>query len=431
MNGNDSEAVGNSTGKQKKSRFLDAFYRLADTTLECRVSGAETVIKELVKSSEESDSSDKLQYTIERLIKGLPSTRKCARVGFAVTLVEVLRAFPGATAEEVQACILKYLPEDTKEDKNHVILARGLTLAALVRSGKAVEAAGSVAKEVLELGMRHGHLQLMACDIFKELLNQVNEKKFKKKVWPELQEMLSCGWEDCTPLKLYVLVQAASRFPGLVDGAFLQENWGCDSILDKANYAHIVQILQKSTVVHPNVHPVCTLILQAVASTKGFKKFWRSLMDECLLTSRRDEHVFLAVQLVKWCLPQLTTTDKVEIVLSPELRKQVIHALSNNWHVLHSISCNLAQFLVELAKKSEDTQIQVAILGFFVQPPGTILIDHVTKMKIIHDILITVSTVLLLVCLIRNEPCFSPERHLFANRPSGLKNLAAIMLAIL
>ncbi|XP_075746012.1 myb-binding protein 1A-like [Rhipicephalus microplus] len=389
MNGNDSEAVGNSTGKQKKSRFLDAFYRLADTTLECRVSGAETVIKELVKSSEESDSSDKLQYTIERLIKGLPSTRKCARVGFAVTLVEVLRAFPGATAEEVQACILKYLPEDTKEDKNHVILARGLTLAALVRSGKAVEAAGSVAKEVLELGTRHGHLQLMACDIFKELLNQVNEKKFKKKVWPELQEMLSCGWEDCTPLKLYVLVQAASRFPGLVDGAFLQENWGCDSILDKANYAHIVQILQKSTVVHPNVHPVCTLILQAVASTKGFKKFWKSLMDECLLTSRRDEHVFLAVQLVKWCLPQLTTTDKVEIVLSPELRKQVIHALSNNWHVLHSISCNLAQFLVELAKKSEDAQIQVAILGFFVQPPGTILIDHITKMKIIHDILIT------------------------------------------
>ncbi|KAH8038795.1 hypothetical protein HPB51_003279 [Rhipicephalus microplus] len=412
MNGNDSEAVGDSTGKHKKSRFLDAFYRLADTTLECRVSGAETVIKELVKSSEESDSSDKLQYTIERLIKGLPSTRKCARVGFAVTLVEVLRAFPGATAEEVQACILKYLPEDTKEDKNHVILARGLTLAALVRSGKAVEAAGSVAKEVLELGTRHGHLQLMACDIFKELLNQgapphqpspplrpahtepavvapapkaavaqatpptpkqrpetpessglkasphqarpkirtnsrhvrassaseeVNEKKFKKKVWPELQEMLSCGWEDCTPLKLYVLVQAASRFPSLVDGAFLQENWGCDSILDKANYAHIVQILQKSTVVHPNVHPVCTLILQAVASTKGFKKFWRSLMDECLLTSRRDEHVFLAVQLVKWCLPQLTTTDK-------------------------------AQFLVELAKKSEDAQIQVAILGFFVQP---------------------------------------------------------------
>ncbi|KAL1417624.1 hypothetical protein MTO96_026677 [Rhipicephalus appendiculatus] len=286
-------------------------------------------------------------------------------------------------------CILKYLPEDTKEDKNHVILARGLALAALVRSGKAVEAAGSVAKEVLELGMRYSHLQLMACDIFKELLNQVNEKKFKKKVWPELQEMLSCGWEDCTPLKLYVLVQAASRFPSMVDGAFLQQNWGCDSILDKPNYTHIVQILQKSTVVHPNVHPVCTLILQAVISTKGFKKFWKSLTDEGLLASRRDEHVFLAVQLVKWCLPQLTTTDKVEIVLSPELRKQVIHALSNNWHVLHSISCNLAQFLVELAKKSEDAQIQVAILGFFVQPPGTILIDHITKMKIIHDILIT------------------------------------------
>ncbi|XP_050045040.1 myb-binding protein 1A-like [Dermacentor andersoni] len=389
MHGDDSEAVENSAEKQRKSRFLDAFYKLADTKLEYRVSGAETVIKELMKSSEESDSSNKLQYTIERLIKGLPSTRKFARVGFAATLVEVLRTFPEVTAEQVQGFILKNLPEDTKEDKNHVILGRCLALAALVRSGKAVKAAGSVAKEVLELGTRYSHLQLMACDIFKDLLNQVNEKNFKKKVWPELQEMLSCGWEDCTPLKLYVLVQAASRFPGMVDGAFLQDNWGCDSILDKENFAHIVQILQKSTVVHPRVHPVCPLILQAVITTKGFKKFWKTLVDGALLTSRREEHIFLAVQLVKWCLPQLTTIDKVEIVLSPELRKQAIHALSNNWHVLHSISCNLAQFLVEFAKKSEDAQIQVAVLGFFVQPPGTILLDNITKMKVIHDLLIT------------------------------------------
>ncbi|KAH7960602.1 hypothetical protein HPB49_021475 [Dermacentor silvarum] len=307
MHGNDTEAVENSAEKQRKSRFLDAFYKLADTKLEYRVSGAETVIKELVKSSEESDTSNKLQYTIERLIKGLPSTRKCARVGFAATLVEVLRTFPDVSAEQVQGFILKNLPEDTKEDKNHVILGRCLALAALVRSGKAVETAGSVAKEVLELGTRYSHLQLMACDIFKELLNQVNEKKFKKKVWPELQEMLSCGWEDCTPLKLYVLVQAASRFPGMVDGAFLQDNWGCDSILDKANFAHIVQILQ---VDHDATHKVAVVSLQA-------------------------------------------------------------------------------QFLVEFAKKSEDAQIQVAILGFFVQPPGTILLDHITKMKVIHDLLIT------------------------------------------
>ncbi|KAL1417625.1 hypothetical protein MTO96_026678 [Rhipicephalus appendiculatus] len=54
MHGNDSEAAGNNAERQQKSRFLDAFYKLADTTLEGRVSGAETVIKELVKSREET-----------------------------------------------------------------------------------------------------------------------------------------------------------------------------------------------------------------------------------------------------------------------------------------------------------------------------------------------------------------------------------------
>ncbi|KAK8777840.1 hypothetical protein V5799_020821, partial [Amblyomma americanum] len=388
MTGTDHAAAETSADKQRKSRFLDAFYKLADTNKQHRVSGAEAVIKELTKSTEESDSNNKLHYTVERLIKGLPSTRKCARIGFSATLAEVLRMFPEVSAEEVQSFIHKHLPEDTKEDKNHVVLGRCLAFAALVRSGKVADAAGSVAREVLELGTRYAHLQLMACDIFKELLNQVNEKKFRKKVWPELQEMLSCGWEDCTPLKLYVLVQAASRFPSMVNGAFLQEHWACESILDKENFAHIVQILQKSTNVHPQVHPVCTLILQAVINTKSFKKFWKKFVDEGLLAAPREERTFLAVQLVKWCLPQLTAADKVEIVLSPELRKQTVHAISTNSHVLHAVNCDLAQFLVDFAKKSEDAQIQVAVLNFFVQPPGSILFDHMTKTKTTHDILL-------------------------------------------
>ncbi|XP_077557599.1 uncharacterized protein LOC144172886 [Haemaphysalis longicornis] len=386
MPDSDPTAAANNAEKQRKSRFLDAFYKLADAHKQYRVSGAETIMKELTDSSE-SDSSKTLQYTIERLIKGLPSTRKFARVGFSATLVQVLRMSPNVTAEEVHKCIIQNLPEDTKEDKNHVVLGRCLAFAALVRSGKAADAAGSVARDVLDLGSRHSHLQLMVCEILKELLNQVNEKKFKKRVWPELQETLSCGWDDCSPLKLYILVQVASRFPGMVDAAFLQDRWGCESILEKGNFGHIVRILQKSTSVHPRVHPVCTLILQAVITTKGFKKFWKQFVDDGLLSGHKEEQTFLALELAKWCLPQLTTPEKVEVILSPELRKQAVHAMSNSSHVLHSVSCGLAQFLVDFSKKSDDWQVQVAVLNFFVQPPGTILVDHITKTKTIHNLL--------------------------------------------
>lgn len=388
MPDSDPSAAANNAEKQRKSRFLDAFYKLADAHKQLRVSGAETIIKELTDSSE-SDSSKTLQYTIERLIKGLPSTRKFARVGFSATLVQVLRMSPSVTAEEVHNCIIQHLPEDTKEDKNHVVLGRCLAFAALVRSGKAADAAGSIARDVLDLGSRYSHLQLMVCEILKELLNQVNEKKFRKRVWPELQETLSCGWENCSPLKLYVLVQVASRFPSMVDAAFLQDHWGCESILEKGNFGHIVRILQKSTSVHPRVHPVCTLILQAVITTKGFKKFWKQFVDDGLLSAHREEQTFLALELVKWCLPQLTAPEKVEVILSPELRKQAVHAMSNSSHVLHSVSCDLAQFLVDFAKKSEDGQVQVVVLNFFVQPPGTILLDHITKTKTIHNLLLS------------------------------------------
>lgn len=377
-----------STGKQK-SLFFDAFYNLADSKKNVRVNAAETIVKELSKSGDEhGEQSKKLYYTVERLVKGLPSTRKSARVGFAAALSQILQVFPAVSAGEVLDYINKHLPNDSKEDKNHVAIGRCIALASLVRSERANDVAGTVCHALLNVGLEHPHLQLMACEVMRELLNQVNEKKFKKKVWPELNEVLSCGWDKCSPLVLFVLVLVAEKFPSVVDAAFLRQHWKSDSILDQNNFAEISGILQKSTTVHPHVHPACTAVLEAVLSTKLFEKFWKQFVDDGLLNASQEQKAYLALELFKWCLPRLSSARKVECTLSQEFRKQTIPAICNSSHSLHSISYSLLQYLIDFAKVTSDAHIQVAILGFFVKSPSSILFDQVTKTKTVHQLLL-------------------------------------------
>ncbi|XP_029833940.3 rDNA transcriptional regulator pol5 isoform X1 [Ixodes scapularis] len=379
------------TGKQK-SRFLDAFYNLADSKKPVRVNAAETIIKEIFKSDDQRDEPSKeLNYTVERLVKGLPSTRKCARVGFAAALSQILQVFPAISAEEVLDYIDKHLPHDSKEDKNHVAIGRCLALSSLVRSGRADDVAGTVARRLLSVGLECPHLQLMACEVLRELLNQMNEKKFKKKVWPELRDDLSCGWDKCSPLVLFVLVLVAENFPSVVDPAFLRQHWKSDSIFDKNNFVEISGILQKSTSVHPHIHPACTAVLEAVLATKNFKKFWKQFVDDGLLNAGQEHKTFLALELFKWCLPRLSSAEKVEWALSQELRRHTIPAMCNGSHALHSVSRGLLQYLVDFAKVTSDAQIQTAILGFFVKSPSSILFDQVTKTKTVHQLLLSAS----------------------------------------
>ncbi|CAN7986968.1 unnamed protein product [Ixodes hexagonus] len=391
-----SDVQAETTVGRQKSRFLDAFYNLADSKKPVRVNAAETIVKELSKSDDEASKlqpndgpSKELNYTVERLVKGLPSTRKCARVGFAAALSQILQVFPSVSAGEVLEYIDRHLPHDSKEDKNHVAIGRCLALASLVRSGRADDVSGTVARALVTVGLERPHLQLMACEVMKELLNQVNEKKFKKRVWPELREVLCCGWDKCSPLALFVLVLVAEKFPGVVDNAFLRQHWKSDSIFDKSNFAEISAILQKSTSVHPHVHPACTAVLEAVLAAKLFKKFWKQFVDDGLLHAGQEHKTFLALELFKWCLPRLSSAEKVECTLSQEFRNQTIPAMCNSSHSLHSISRSLLQYLIDFAKATSDAQIQVAILGFFVKSPSSILFDQVTKTKTVHQLLLS------------------------------------------
>lgn len=59
--------------------------------------------------AEEDSSCDELEYSVTRLVKGLASSRKGARQGFATVLTEVLSEFASFSPEGMLRLITKTL----------------------------------------------------------------------------------------------------------------------------------------------------------------------------------------------------------------------------------------------------------------------------------------------------------------------------------
>ena len=74
--------------------FMDCFYALADLDASVRHKAALDVCVHLQcdgKTSNGPGGRDNVAYAIKRLVRGLGSSRGCARQGFLLALVEVLR----------------------------------------------------------------------------------------------------------------------------------------------------------------------------------------------------------------------------------------------------------------------------------------------------------------------------------------------------
>lgn len=72
-------------------------------------------------SEDENVCCDELEYSVKRLVKGLASSRKGARQGFATVLTEVLYKFDSLSPETVLKLIAENL-EVTGSSKSTVIM---------------------------------------------------------------------------------------------------------------------------------------------------------------------------------------------------------------------------------------------------------------------------------------------------------------------
>ncbi|KAG1666128.1 Myb-binding protein 1A-like protein [Nymphon striatum] len=391
------ESVPNAT-VNSKTKLLEKFWELAEPDDSVRISGAEDLLV-ILKNSQYKDNENKceeLTYTVQRLIRGLSSQRKAARLGFYITLCQILKEFPIISFEETINLINKHLVvKGSKQDQSNLIIGQAFAYGAIIRSGRLSALSGNnianMLASLLLLEKQKSFTKPMITKLIVELFKQIKEKKFKKYLWPKLEESIKDGWENCNSETFMLLLNIHESFPDVIDKSFLKTHWQTGDIFAVSNHSRISKIIIESTAEHPSINPVCFKILHRAMKQPLFDEFWHNVIDEQLFGSRKEKLGFLGFEIIKEAINTVENPKHLDVIISPNFLHLLITSASNSHLFLNSAAKNICEYLVQVVKSTDNYEIQWQIVMGLCKEPSSVLFDRQSHTKTLIQILMNLS----------------------------------------
>ncbi|CAL1538069.1 unnamed protein product [Lymnaea stagnalis] len=319
---------------------LDVFWTLSDGTDEQRVAGA-IKLSQLIEKSEEDVKKQILNYCKERLVRGLSSGRKFARVGFSVALTQLLRQYAELDTSDVLSTIkakliLKGPERKTKKEVGGVYLGRAFAFSTLIKAGRLTQLSGealsSLVEDLLKMSDKKSYLKAVCNRTIEDLIAQISSTSFEEHVWPKISSKLKWGWNSCTLDRLSLLMTCRDTFPKVTKKKFLMKHWGYP-LLSEENDERLMRTIldtpQKSEILLEKILP------KMLESERDVLSVWKGLGDkltEQLQEKRTDvmlQRQLLALKIANKLLssPGAEVEQILEIMLSPRLAKYIFHSI--------------------------------------------------------------------------------------------------------
>ncbi|XP_012942032.1 rDNA transcriptional regulator pol5 isoform X2 [Aplysia californica] len=354
--------------------YLDVFWALSDGTDEQRNAGV-LKLSQLVQDSEENEKAMVLKYCRERLIRGLSSGRKFARVGFSVALTQLLRTNKSLSTAEILKTIkekLKIAGQDkrSKAEVGGIYLGRAFAFSSLIQSGRLAEMSnddlGTVMEELLSMAQKKSYLKPVCNKTIGDLVQQISVDTFGESVWPKIRESVKLGWEQCSLDKLSLLLVCREKFPDVVNKKFLKKHWGFP-VLAEENDSKLLRVIletvaQKSEILLQKILP------GMLQNDRSVLSVWQGLGDPLMnqqagkkaesASQRKQLGMKLAIALMS-CT---TDADQVlELMLCPSLAFAIFHGITQKNDPL-AIAANslFEQFQVKV--KAEKINVQTLVV---------------------------------------------------------------------
>jgi len=216
-------------------KYLDLFWKLSDGTEDSLRNEGAVKLSQLIQDAETEDQSQILEYCRDRLIRGLSSSRKFARVGFSVALTQLLRSHTSLTTPDVLYTIkhkLKIQGQDkkSKADMGGIFLGKAFAFSALIQSGRLAKMTSAelepIFNEILALSQKKSYLKPVCNNILEDLVKQVSVDTFGECVWPKIRDSVKEGWEGCTLDKLSLVLVCRGSHADVVNKKFLKKHFG-------------------------------------------------------------------------------------------------------------------------------------------------------------------------------------------------------------
>ncbi|XP_057372499.1 myb-binding protein 1A-like protein [Daphnia carinata] len=274
--------INTKSSKGLSQQFLDLFWKLADKEASVRLTASLEIIKHIESAL---STASQLNYTIGRLVQGLASNRECARHGYYITLVGILKALDDTqlTNEIVHEAIKNRLEaEGNKKERIDQHVGQVLAYGALLKSGRLTdkEEMHLVVDQLIIGSKIKNYIQPVAYGFLEELCQQVDAETFKATVWPLLKPELSLPWEDQTFDTLNLLLVAQSKFPKIVDKRFWKETFGSSSISNPECFSGLTTLILTNSA--SGDHPLFTRIATILFESGKLLDFWSDHFDPAL-----------------------------------------------------------------------------------------------------------------------------------------------------
>ncbi|KAK4004573.1 hypothetical protein OUZ56_006306 [Daphnia magna] len=274
--------INTKSSKGLSQQFLDLFWKLADKEASIRLTASLEIIKHIESAL---SSASQLNYTIGRLVQGLASNRECARHGYYITLVGILKALDATqlTNQIIHEAIKNRLgAEGNKKERIDQHVGQVLAYGALLKSGRLndKEEMLLVINQLIIGSKIKNYIQPVAYGFLEELCQKVDAETFKGTVWPLLKPELSLPWGDQTFDTLNLLLVAQSKFPKIVDKRFWKETFGSSNISKPECFSELTTLILTNS--SSGDHPLFAKIAKILFDSGKLLDFWSDHFDPAL-----------------------------------------------------------------------------------------------------------------------------------------------------
>ncbi|XP_076452563.1 myb-binding protein 1A-like protein [Babylonia areolata] len=364
-------------GKDKKIHkidkvILDLFWTLAEGNDAARVNAAERLCQRLLESKPEDPdaASSQQNYCLQRLIRGLSSTRKFARVGYSVALTKLLRALKCIKVKAVLEAIseeLKVSGHDPKSEVGNKLMGRVFAYGALVQSERKLKAdhLDAMVGELLSVGEKRSYIRPLCTQTLLDLVDKATPQQLAESLWPHLRAEQEKGWEGCTPDRFLLLLACRHKDKTLVNKEFLQTYWGAAKIVGKKNFESLLHLLRRS-VEAPQLQSALVEAISREVTRKeedadALSNFWTKVGNPLLASTVLRKQV--AMSLFCQLLEHSANLSLCQKMLFPAVAAVICKTAEKKDEQLADVCAKAEAVLVDACQKGRGEEEGAVLLG--------------------------------------------------------------------
>ncbi|XP_077234059.1 DNA polymerase V family [Tasmannia lanceolata] len=367
----------------------------------------ETLKLEAEKDDGLKNCAPSLRYAIRRLIRGISSSRECARQGFALGLTTVIGKIPSIKVGSLMKLIVELLEVSSSmkgQEARDCFLGRLFAYGALVRSGRIAEewfsdSSTSIVKEfishVISLAGKKRYLREPAVLVILELVEKLPFEGLLGQVLGAqgIHEWFQSATQIGNPDALFLALKIREKI-SIDHGSLcklLPHPFSPNNLFTADHLSSLIPCFKETTFCQPRVHSVwpvlVNILLQEIApqeedislvSTSGKKHkknrncnsskedfaknlrcFCEVVIESCLLLSSHDRK-HLAFNILLILLPRLPASC-VEIVLSHKLVHCLMDILSTQDTWLFKAAQYFLKELSNCVRNDDERRIAVVV----------------------------------------------------------------------